>query len=122
MEIGRSTDRLAKILEVIQQQNILLGELLGYQQQTAITTQLRAEWAQPMTKYLGRIAKALGLQREDSGLGLGVGSGSLLGLGRKKDKGKENGGKIRIKMRMPRMGAETEIGMGTGMGMGMRRK
>jgi hypothetical protein len=40
-------------------QNSLLGKLLGFQQQMALATRLQAEWAQPMTNYLGRIAWAL---------------------------------------------------------------
>jgi hypothetical protein len=99
VEIGKLTDRSAEILEAIWQQNSLLGKLLGYQQHTVIATQLHAEWAWPMTKYLGWIARALEVWNEELGLGLGsgvgsgLGGGSGLGLGEKKEKGK---GKARV--------------------------
>jgi hypothetical protein len=41
-------------------------ELLDYQQWTVIATQLQAEWAWPMTKYLGRILWALESRKEES--------------------------------------------------------
>jgi hypothetical protein len=41
VEIGKLANSSAEILKAIRQQNSLLGELLGYQQQTAIASQMR---------------------------------------------------------------------------------
>jgi hypothetical protein len=62
VEVGRLADGSAEILNAIQQQNSLLGQLLGFQQQTALATRLQVEWARPMTNYLGQITRALEAQ------------------------------------------------------------
>jgi hypothetical protein len=82
VEVSRSADGSAKILNAIRQQNSLLSELLIFQEQSAIATALLSEWARPMASYLGRIAHALEARNEAGGSG---GSGS-----RNKGKGKEN--------------------------------
>jgi hypothetical protein len=67
VEVGKSANGPAKILDAIQHQNSLLGKLLGLQQQTVLATWLQAKWAQPMMRYLGQIARDLEAQR--TGLG-----------------------------------------------------
>jgi hypothetical protein len=86
VEIGKSADGSAEILDVIRQQNALLNELLIFQEQTALATSLQAQWARLMTNYLGRIAHTLEARNEAEGLGSGA-SGS--GSGKKKGQGKE---------------------------------
>jgi hypothetical protein len=83
--VGKLTDRSANILDAIWQQNSLLSELLGLQQQTVIAMRLQAEWARPMTRYMGQIAQGLEAQNEEMGSGGSGGSAST--LGEKKDKG-----------------------------------
>jgi hypothetical protein len=77
---------MTELLDAIWHQNALLGELLLYQEQTSLATHLQAEWARPMTNYLGRIARAMEVRNEERGSGSGA-SGS--GSGKKKGKGKE---------------------------------
>jgi hypothetical protein len=74
VEVMRSVDPLAEILDAIRQQNSLLNDLLVFQEQSAIATGLLSEWAQPMANYLGRIAHALEARNEAGGSGSG-GSG-----------------------------------------------
>jgi hypothetical protein len=59
----------------------LAERLLVFQDQTALATSLLAQWARPMTNYLGRITHALEARNEVECSGSGV-SGS--GLGKKK--------------------------------------
>jgi hypothetical protein len=83
VEVGKTADGSAEILDAIRQQNSLLNNLLIYQEQSAIATAILSEWAQPMASYLGQIAHALEARNEARGSGLG-GSGS-----RNRGKGKE---------------------------------
>jgi hypothetical protein len=78
----------AEIIDAIQEQDALLNELLIFQEKMALATSLQAQWARPMTNYLGRIAHALEARNEAEGSGFGV---LGLGLGNKKGKGKEKG-------------------------------
>jgi hypothetical protein len=43
VEVGKSADSMAKLLEAIHQQNSLLRELLIFQEQTALATSLQAQ-------------------------------------------------------------------------------
>jgi hypothetical protein len=88
VEVRKSADGPAKILDAIWQQNTLLCELLIFQEQTALATSVLAQSAWPMTNYLGRIAHTLEARNEGEGEGEGaLGSGS----GKKKGEGKEKG-------------------------------
>jgi hypothetical protein len=120
VEVKKLTRGTVELLNTIQQQNALLGELLLYQKQTASATCLQAQWAQPMMNYLGHIAHALEAMREG-----GLGSGSSVSgdtgsvSGQNRDKGKGN---KRNKEKKLRMEGETETGMGMGTEMRTRMR
>jgi hypothetical protein len=79
-----------ELLDAIREQNSLLRDLLIFQEQTSLATALQAEWAQPMTNYLGRITHVLEARNKAEGSGSGgSGSGSGSGSGGNKGKGKE---------------------------------
>jgi hypothetical protein len=84
VEVGKTAEGSAEILDAIRHQNALLSELLVFQEQSAIGTALLSEWARPMVNYLARIAHALEVRNDAEGSGSGD-SGS----GEKKGKGKE---------------------------------
>jgi hypothetical protein len=84
VEVTRSADGSAEILDAIRQQNSLLSNLLIFQEQSAIATALLSEWARPIANYLRRITHALEARNEAGGSGSG-GSGS----GKKQRNGKE---------------------------------
>jgi hypothetical protein len=86
VEVKKPAEGTVELLNAIREQNALLRDLLIYQEQSALATALQAEWAQPMTNYLGRIAHVLEARNEVEGSG-GSGSGGS-GLGNK-GKGKE---------------------------------
>jgi hypothetical protein len=58
-QVGELADRSVEILDAIWHQNALLGELLLYQEQTALATHLQAKWVQPMMNYLDQISWAM---------------------------------------------------------------
>jgi hypothetical protein len=86
VEVKKPAEGTVELLDTIREQNTLLRDLLIYQEQLALANALQAEWARPMTNYLGRIAHALEARNEAEGSG-GSGSGGS-GSGNK-GKGKE---------------------------------
>jgi hypothetical protein len=88
VEVGKSAEGSAEILEEIQQQNVLLRELLIFQEQSSIATALLLSWARPMTNYLGQIAHALEARNEAGGSG-GSGSGWVEEKGKEKETERE---------------------------------
>jgi hypothetical protein len=79
VEVGKTAEGSAEILDEIRKQNALLRELLIFQEQSSVATALISSWARPITNYLGRIAHAMEARNEAAGV-QGSGSG---------DKGKE---------------------------------
>jgi hypothetical protein len=53
VEVKKPAEGMVELLDAIREQNALLRDLLIYQEQSALATALQAEWAQPMTNYLG---------------------------------------------------------------------
>jgi hypothetical protein len=86
VEVGKTAEGSAEILDAIRHQNALLSELLVFQQQSAIGTALLSEWARPMVNYVARIAHALEARNEAGGSGGSGPEGSGSGI---RDKGKE---------------------------------
>jgi hypothetical protein len=86
VEVGKTAEASAEILDAIRHQNALLSELLVYQQQSSIGTALLSEWARPMVNYVARIAHALEARNEAGGSGGSGPEGSGSG---DKEKGKE---------------------------------
>jgi hypothetical protein len=90
-EVKKPTEGKVELLNAIREQNSLLRDLLIFQEQTSLAMALQAQWARPMTNYLGWIAHGLEARNEAEGSGSGVsgsgGSGS--GSGGNKGKGKE---------------------------------
>jgi hypothetical protein len=88
VEVKKPTEGTVELLDAIREQNALLRDLLIYQEQSALATALQAEWARPMTNYLGQIAHALEARNEVEGSG-GSGSGNSGSGSGNKGKGKE---------------------------------